>query len=84
MMSYKVPIIATKVPGIDNLVDSKSCLLIPDTTAKSIRAYILKFYKLNKEKKKLYIQNAYKISLKYRLEKICKEESDLYKLLNEK
>ena len=84
MMSYKVPIIATKVPGIDNLVDNKSCLLIPDTTAKSIRAYILKFYKLSKEKKKLYIQNAYKMSLNYSLEKICKEESDLYKLLNEK
>ena len=84
MMNYKVPIIATKVPGIDNLVDDKSCLLIPDTTAKSIRASILRFYKLNKERKKLNIQNAYKISLNYSLEKICKEEFDLYKLLNEK
>ena len=84
MMSYKVPIIATKVQGIDNLVDDKSCLLIPDTTAKSIRGAILKFYKLSKEKKNLYIQNAYKMSLNYSLEKICKEESDLYKLLNEK
>ena len=37
MMSYKVPIIATKVQGIDNLVDDKSCFLIPDTTSKSIR-----------------------------------------------
>ena len=84
MMSYKVPIIATKVQGIDNLVDDKSCLLIPDTTSKSIRGTILKFYKLSKKKKNLYIQNAYKISLNYSLEKICKEESDLYKLLNEK
>ena len=83
MMSYKVPIIATKVQGIDNLVDDKSCFLIPDTTSKSIRGAILKFYKLSKEKN-LYIQNAYKISLNYSLEKICKEESDLYKLLNEK
>ena len=40
MMNYKVPIIATKVQGIDNLVDDKSCLLIPDTTSKSIRGYI--------------------------------------------
>lgn len=84
MMSYKVPIIATKVPGIDNLVDNKSCLLIPDTSPRSIRQSILEFYKINKEKKKIYIQNAYKVSLKHSLEKICKEESDLYKLLNEK
>ena len=84
MMNYKVPIIATKVPGIDNLVDNTNCLLIPDATENNIRKSILKFYKLNNEKKKSLIQNAYKISLNYCLKKICKEEFDLYKLLDEK
>ena len=36
------------------------------------------------KKKKSLIQNAYKISLNYCLKKICKEEFDLYKLLDEK
>ena len=81
MMNYKVPIIATKVPGIDNLVDNTNCLLIPDATENNIRKSILKFYKLNNEK--IINSNAYKISL-YCLKKICKEEFDLYKLLDEK
>ena len=84
MMSYKIPIIATKVQGIKNLVNDKSCLLVPKTTEKNLRTSILEFYKLNKEKKKLLTQNAYKISLNYSLEKYCKKEFDLYKLLNEK
>ena len=51
MMSYKIPIIATKVQGIKNLVNDKSCLLVPKTTEKNLRTSILEFYKLNKEKK---------------------------------
>tara|TARA_B100000963_G_scaffold341699_1_gene341689 strand:+ start:37935 stop:39077 length:1143 start_codon:yes stop_codon:yes gene_type:complete len=84
MMNHKIPVITTMVRGIKELVTQNNCILIEKPDYKNIKESIFKFYELNNKQKIFLINNAYKASLGYSLQKICKKEFDLYSRLSEK
>lgn len=77
-MSYKLPIIATTVGSIPEIVDSSLGILVPPGDVNALKDAILEFVKMPVNLKEDMAQNSYKASSSYYNEEVLKKLDQIY------
>jgi len=78
-MAIKVPVIATAIPGTDELVqDGKTGWLVPPEDPVSLASAIIKAYQYPEEQE-LIVTNAYDNLKRFRIDMVAKQYYELYR-----